>query len=430
MNLRDYQKQAALKAAELLNKGKVPYLAMEVRTGKTLTAFAAAYLIKAKNVLFVTRLKAISSIREDYNMLPRYFDLHIINYDSLHKISGNWDLVIIDEAHSLGAFPKPSLRTKRLKELINNANVILMSGTPNPESYSQLYHQFWVAGNKSPFADYKTFYKWAQIFVTIREKRYNGVKIIDYAKANKELIQPVLDELFISISQKEADFNQEVKEEIITIPQDTNVQRLIDRFLKDNMFTFKDDTVILGDTGAKKMLKVHQLSSGTVKTENGIAKKLTSIKAEYIKNNYQNKKIAIYYVYIAEGEILRSMFPNCTDSPEEFNASNDKIFICQIQSGSMGVNLKTADFIIFYNIHYSSLLYWQARARMQSKDRTKDSVIHWLFSQNGIEQKIYDVVMKKKDYTLYYFKRDYENDRTAITNQSDKPTTTKRGLCV
>ena len=129
-------------------------------------------------------------------------------------ISGIWDLVIIDEAHSLGAFPKPSLRTKRLKELINNANVILMSGTPNPESYSQLYHQFWVAGNKSPFAEYKTFYKWAQIYVTIREKRYNGVKIIDYAKANKELIQPVLDELFISISQKEADFNQEVKEEI------------------------------------------------------------------------------------------------------------------------------------------------------------------------------------------------------------------------
>ena len=39
-----------------------------------------------------------------------------------------------------------------------------MSGTPAVESYSQLYHQFYISAF-SPFKDYTNFYKWANDFV-------------------------------------------------------------------------------------------------------------------------------------------------------------------------------------------------------------------------------------------------------------------------
>jgi hypothetical protein len=59
-----------------------------------------------------------------------------------------------------------------------------------------------------------------------------------------------------------------------------------------------------------------------------------------------------------------------------------------------------------YNIDFSAVSYWQARARMQSKDRTKEIIVHWIFADKGIEPRIYKAVSDKKDYTLSYFRKD------------------------
>lgn len=411
MQLRDYQINAAERAVELIKQGKIPYLAMEVRTGKTLTSFAVANMLQVKNVLFVTKLKAIMSVRNDYKRSDNNFELKIQNYESLHKVSGKWDLIIIDEAHSIGAFPKPSLRTTRLKKIIDGAYVLLLSGTPTPESYSQLYHQFWVGGNRSPFAAYSNFYKWAKDYVIKRERVIHGVKITDYSKVIMDKITPVINELFITVSQKEAGFEHEIFEKVLKIKLDENIKKLINYLVKDEIYTFKDGSIIICDTAVKKMNKIHQLCSGTIITDNKGTKILVRDKAEYIKENFKGKKIAIYYIFRAEGEIIKETFPNYTESPEEFNQSNNLVFISQIQSGSMGVNLSTADCIIFYNIHYSSLLYWQARARLQDKTRTKAEV-YFIFTEGGIENKIYNIVLNKKDYTTRYFSLDYGTANT------------------
>ena len=63
--LRDYQIEISEQAANKLDLLGFVYLAMEVRTGKTITALNAAKLYGAKNVLFVTKIKAFSSIQND-----------------------------------------------------------------------------------------------------------------------------------------------------------------------------------------------------------------------------------------------------------------------------------------------------------------------------------------------------------------------------
>jgi hypothetical protein len=46
------------------------------------------------------------------------------------------------------------------------------------------------------------------------------------------------------------------------------------------------------------------------------------------------------------------------------------------------------------------------RARLQSKDREKVAEVHWVFAKDGIEDRIYQAVSNKKNYTLNYFKKD------------------------
>ena len=115
MKYRDYQIEIIKKATAVVSKSKFVYLSMQVRTGKTLTAMGVANNLNIGRMLFVTKKKAMSSIQEDYNKLNPNYDIVIINYESLHKIQGKFDLIVLDEAHSMGAYPKPSKRAKQVK---------------------------------------------------------------------------------------------------------------------------------------------------------------------------------------------------------------------------------------------------------------------------------------------------------------------------
>ena len=124
-----------------------------------------ARIIKAKKVLFITKIKAVSSILADYEHYKSHFELTTINKESVHKIEdpGSYDLIILDEAHGFGAFPKPGTHTKKVQQICKNKRIIFLSGTPHPESNSQIFHQFWLS-SYSPFKDYKNFYAWHKNF--------------------------------------------------------------------------------------------------------------------------------------------------------------------------------------------------------------------------------------------------------------------------
>ena len=99
MQLRPYQIEISKKALALLLDFKIAYLAMKPRTGKTITALQTAAMYGAKKVLFVTKKKAIKSIESDAKWFPE-LDVVVINYESILKKAGDYDIIIIDEAHS------------------------------------------------------------------------------------------------------------------------------------------------------------------------------------------------------------------------------------------------------------------------------------------------------------------------------------------
>jgi SNF2 family DNA or RNA helicase len=376
-----------------------------MRTGKTLIALVTAEHMHATRVLFVTKKKAIESIKRDYGSFDFHFSLIVCNYERIHLVDGRFDVVIIDEAHSLGAFPKPSLRTCQLRAIVGRLPLILLSGTPSPESYSQLYHQFWVS-ERSPFIKWPNFYLWARDFVDVKHRIINGLYVNDYRSADQKSITGLTNDYFLTFSQEQAGFCQNINESILTVPLIPSTTALIRQLFKDRVVTIGDGELVVADTAVKLQSKIHQLCSGTIITESGRGVVVDHSKALYIKSIKAGRKIAIFYKYKCELELLRTYF-TVTDSPEEFNMDSDRTFVCQIQAGAMGVDLSSADVIIFFNIDFSSVCYWQARARMQSQSRTKPCIVEWIFSEGGIEEKIYRAVINKNSYTTSYFLNDY-----------------------
>ena len=405
MNFRDYQEKIIDKSIPIVLEHGFVYLAMEVRTGKTLTSLGIAKAMWMKNVLFITKKKAISSIEKDYKLLAPKYKLVIINYESLHKIPPlEWDMIICDEAHSLGAFPKPNKRARAVKDIIykTRAKVILLSGTPTPESYSQMYHQVYGIP-KTPFNDCVNFYKFAHKYVNIKEKKINGLFIRDYYKGTEQIIDRMKPHT-LNFSQKEAGFKTTIQETVLHVMMNDLTYDVTTKLKKERVVEGEEE-VVLADTPVKLMTKLHQLYSGTIKFESGNKMVLDYSKAEFIKKHFKGNKIAIFYKFTAELDALKIIFGDDLTTELDTFKETDKNIALQIVSGREGISLKEANHIVYYNIDFSATSYWQSRDRMTTKNRLHNSV-YWVFAKGGIEDDIYKAVTKKKDYTVRHFKKD------------------------
>ena len=403
---RDYQKDIIDRGSVILSSKRFLYLAMEVRTGKTLTSLGISSKIGAKVGLFVTKKKAISSIEDDIRALGSGTDFTVINYESLHTVADNckWDIIVLDEAHSLGAFPKPNNRAKAVRDLIRRDRpyVILLSGTPTPESYSQMYHQVYgIPGN--PFCEFANFYRFAEKYVRVKQKKLGGVFINDYSEASRSILES-MKPYTINYTQSEAGFKVKTKETVLKVTMKQSTYDMANRLRRDLVVEGKSE-VILADTPVKLMTKLHQLYSGTIKFESENSMVLDLSKAEFIYERFKGKKIGIFYKFKEELNALKQVFKDSLTTELIDFEDSDKSIALQIVSGREGISLKDADCLVYYNIDFSATSYWQSRDRMTTKDRLENDV-YWVFSEGGIEQDIYKAVTKKKDYTINHFKKD------------------------
>jgi hypothetical protein len=276
--------------------------------------------------------------------------------------------------------------------------MIFLSGTMHSESGSQIFHQFWIS-NFSPFKEYGNFYKWSKVFVNIKQKNLGYGLVNDYSSAKIDLINESINSYIIKYTQEDSGFKSKVNEHILHSSEINS--SIIDRLKRDLVVEGKDE-VILADTKSKLMQKIHQLENGTIKFESGNAKVLDYSKANFIKDKFKDKKIAIFYYYIAEFELLKETFSNHTTDIDEFNNS-DKTYIGQQYSSAMGINLSAADCLVFYNFGFSGTNFIQSIDRLTTINRLENNV-YFVFPNGSLTEKIYKVVSKKKNFTEKMFK--------------------------
>ena len=403
MELREYQIRIANQAAEKVNEYGFCYIAAEVRTGKTLMALKTAELLGCKKVLFLTKKKAIKSIETDYANFEFQYKLTVVNWENLHNVNDRFDLIICDEAHTMGGYPKMPQRVNQLRRNFYEVPKILLSGTPHPESYSQVFHQFYVCpGN--PFMG-MNFYQWAKIYVNVQSVNYGYGSVNNYKSCYKDKLLPVIDKYFIRWSQKESGFESKIEEEVLYVDMKPITYSLIQKLKKDNVASIGHHD-FLADTAVKLMGKIHQISSGTCISEENTYVVLDHSKAEFIKEYFKGKKIGIFYKFKAELHMLQSVFGDTiTDDLSEFDTT-DKCIALQMVSGREGISLRNAEYLVFLNIDFSAVTYFQARDRMTTKERRYNKIF-WIFAKDGIEGKIYNAVSNKKNYTTSLFKKQY-----------------------
>jgi hypothetical protein len=410
--LRPYQRELSTQAAEILLDKKIVYLNFSPRVGKTLTALETCKKVNANNVLFITKIKAFSSIKSDYDNF-KYGDdfiITIINKESIHKIDRNdFDIVVADEAHGLFAtYPKPNNFYKIYKKRFGNLPIIMLSGTMSVESGSQIFHQFQVS-DYSPFRKYTNFYKWAKDFVIPGMKYTSYGPTPDYSNCNMIEVNKIIEPYILRFTQEQSGFTSTVNKHILDCEMKPITKSLIDRLLNDCIIEGSGE-VIIADTAVAMQQKVHQLGSGTIKFQSGNSKTIDDSKAVFIKEYFKDKKIAIFYYYKEELNMLKEVFKDLiTTDLDDFNNSH-RNYVGQQISSCEGISLAKAECLVFLNFGFSGKNFIQAIDRLTLKERPTNDV-YFIFSSVGLDKQVYKSVSKKENYNNSQFKKDYGTKR-------------------
>lgn len=408
IELYKHQIKMINEARTILDRYNLVYISAETRTGKTL---ATIHLLKDdyNKILVLTKKKALSSWESDLK-LSQANNFTVTNYESIHKLdTTDFDIIVLDESHSIGSYPKPSKKARDIKAIAEYKKIVYLSATPSAEAYSQLFHQLWVS-SYSPFIDYKSFYSWYREFGNDDSFIFNGRTIAKYKDIRIDEIMPYIQGLMVQMTKEEAEFNVIVNEQLHHVEIDTKYQSLLKNFKRDRIVNIKNSDktyTIISDTPPSLINKLHQFAGGTIKADDKNSLVVSLHKVEYIENYLsKDRKIVILCNYIKERDLLLNYLCNATDDVDKFKEDDSyKYFIGHIKTYSEGVDFSYADSMIIYSLNFSATTYIQSKERLANKKRVEPIQVNYLLTKNSIDEMVHKAVSNKMNFTASYYKK-------------------------
>lgn len=387
-----HQLDISSQALDILRKHMLVYLAMQERTGKTLTSILVCEQTKCNNILVITKKKALVGWEETLSKYKHNKTYECINYESLHKCTFKPDLVIIDEAHSnLGAYPKVGKTWKEVFKFTKGKPIIYLSATPSAQTYAQLYHQFKLS-SWTPWIKYPSFYNWHKDYGIENIIYLGGRQIKQYNEVKSEKVMKDVEHLFISYTRTELGFEHEPNDILHYIDLSSKIREYYNSLLKDRVATIVG-TEVIADTVMALRTKLHQIEGSTLKQEdkNIFLSKIDKI--DYILKTWgDSDNLVIFYQYQNELSLLKQTFKSAT--------------ILQGTSFAEGVDLSMYETCVVYSMDFSTAKYTQRRARQCNMKRDTPIDFHFLLVKGAISEQVYQTVaVNRTNFVDSYFNK-------------------------
>lgn len=389
----DYQEELSDEALEIIRANGLTYLAMEERTGKTITALLVAEKSSAQRILIVTKKKASTDWQKTLSNMKLAKHYTLATYHMLSAVPNDaFDLVLLDESHNyISAYPKPGKIWKELRPLVKMKPIVYISATPHAQGLQMLYHQFALC-SWSPWAKHSNFYNWFQIYGKPYTREINGINIPQYDRVYEELINKCVKHLFITKTREELGFEHEPEDKLHYIELAPNTKAVYNTLVKDELIELSVGTLV-ADNKSKMRTSLHQLEGGTIKIDENYFVLGNTEKIDYILEKFGDREdLVIMYNFKAELTKLQRYF--------------SKASLLQATSYAEGVDLHKFSDLVIYSQDYSTARHTQRRARQCNKERDTPITVNFLLVKKGISEQVYKTVsINKKNYVDSVFNK-------------------------
>lgn len=279
-------------------------------------------------------------------------------------------------------------------------NVILLSGTPTAGKYEKLWSQLHLLG--WPISKELYWRQYVDVKYIENDQSDFPIKIVAGYKN--------VDRLKSKMRQYGCRFLK--TEEVFDLPSQIDNTIKIQTCKEYRKFKKKSiveafDREFVGDTTLTKMLYERQLCGS-----------FNTFKIDALKDLLESSDDRMIVFYNFEDE-LRAIEDICLELDKPVSIVNgyekdlscyeeysNSVTLIQYQAGAMGLNLQKANKIIYFTPPLSSELFEQSKKRIHRIGQNKPCFYYYLTCQNSIENKIYDTLAMRRDYTDALFEED------------------------
>ena len=335
---------------------------------------------------------------QTFMIYPIYKCIGIINYELAYRREELKQLtnftMMLDESSMIKN--ETAKRTKFILSL-KPSHTILLSGTPTDGKYEFLYSQLRLLGWK--------------ITKTAYYNRYIKTELRSYGGPTFRVVTGYknVSELKAKLKEYGAVFAK--AEEVIKLPEKkfikeySTVSSDYKKFMKDRVIKI-DDKELTGDSTLSKRLYARMLCSAYSKDK--ISRLIDLV-------NSTSDRVIIFYNFNTELEALRkvlfdrpiSIVNGQAKNLKAYENNDNSVTLIQYQAGAMGLNLQKANRIIYFSLPERSELFEQSKARICRIGQEKQCYYHIMMCRKSVEEKIYDCLLMRKDYTDELFRKEF-----------------------
>jgi SNF2 family DNA or RNA helicase len=300
-------------------------------------------------------------------------------------------------------------RTKFISKL-QFTNLILLSGTPTGGKYENLYSQLKLLGYNIS----KKLYYDSYIQYHYDKRQGFPLMIIDGYK-NVERLKRKMREYGCHFLKTE---------DVLDLPEQTFIPIKVDsskeyrKFKKDRVVTVgleannyvQDVYELIGDTTLTAMLYERQLCGAYSKAKLDTFRDLLESTSD---------RVIVFYNFNLELDQLTAICEELHRPVSVVNGQDkdltayenysDSVTLIQYQAGAMGLNLQLSQRIVYYTPPLSSELYEQSKKRIHRIGQSGTCYYYNLIVKNSIEERIYNVLAMRRDYTNALFESEVIN---------------------
>ena len=343
-------------------------------------------------------------------------------YEIRPPYNKRWGAIFCDESHRLG--DPYSVQTTVILRMIPLTNHRFpMTGTPDSGKYTKLYGQLKFI-EPSLFEDFRQF-----------DRRYVLAK--DYFGNPTRYDEEALDSLKRSYGAVAR------LKECFDMPDSTETDVPVP-FTAEGLRAYKDMLKKTGSayginfqTAGVSSLKAKQVCSGFVFDDHHNPRYLPNGKIEALEDIIESRdgKVVVFCHYIPSMDRVCGLLDKMKVRYVRFDASvrdpvwqdfqkdvSIKVIVVQYQRGAEGIDLYSADCMVFYETTPSAYILEQAKARIMRKGQTKKCSYYYLYTPHrSLEEKSMRSVRAGMDVSRLKMDQwaDEERERYSIEVSSD-----------
>lgn len=445
-------------AFDFISNKECSYLAMDCGTGKTLVAIQDILATKAMKVLILcpkcvipvwpNELKihapgyamAVAALNKgtgkkkletakQLNLMGmvtgRPFVL-VVNYESAWRdplsefiLKEEWDYVVFDEIHKI---KKPGGKASRFcAKLVRNSKKRLgLSGTPLPNNKLDAYGQCRALDPGifgTVYATYRNRYAEMEVY---NEHIVSGWR-------NSEEFNNILNLLMFRVDKEVLDLPP-VVHQYVEVPLSAKARKMYKQMEDDFVTSLGVDQYISASNALARMVRLAQITSGTVFPVDGDGIKLNpevidtgkeSALKEVVSSIGAKEKIVVFCRFRHELSNIERITNDLGRRYKEMSGTRKEldgdrfpdggdVLGIQLQSGGIGINLSDSAYCIYYSLTFSLADFIQSESRVHRGGQSRKVTYIHILAEDTIDGVIYKALREKKkvvDEVVNYIKQ-------------------------